>query len=163
MRLNTWLPPVLFCSFALSEATALASQTAGQESTNRAGWVTAGVGLGTHGFAGALDASYQRGANLFSLRFAGLVPIEGSGFIDYGLMYGRATRLRRIHAGISIGLGIARECEVECFVTVGAIPIAARVAARGRVLGIGLYLFGDLNAQQSFAGLVLALNIGKHY
>ena len=164
MRL-TWLLPVLSCSLPLCAATAQVSQTAGQASTNRATWIMAGLGLGAPGsIAAAIDASHQRGVHLFSLRSAGLTGAEGPVMVDYGLMYGRATHPAKFHASLSIGLGVARECEFSCSNTLlGAIPIAARVATRGRVVGIGLYLFGDLNTLRPYAGLVLAVSVGKHH
>ena len=164
MRL-TWLLPVLSCSLPLCVATAQASQTAGPAPTNRAIWIMAGLGLGApSSIAAAIELSHQREVHLFSLRSAGLTGADGPVMVDFGLMYGRATRPAKFHASVSIGLGIARWCDNGCSdILLGAIPVAARVAIRGRGVGIGLSAFGDLNTRRSFAGLVLAVSIGKHH
>lgn len=145
-----------------------------QGAPSQAAWVTIGAGLGTItdfpgttglplGPAGVVEGSYQRGRNLLSLRVVGTFPIDlGDGFADYSLLFGRATALNRHpHGALSIGLGLARRTSGSSRRNlVPGVSGAARLAVRSRVVGLGLYAFAH-GGRDSFAGLALALNLGR--
>ena len=136
-------------------------------------WVGAGLGAGSEDFAAHLNGSYQFGANLISLRIAstaGLFDIERT---DYALLYGRATRgVRDRHLlSAAVGVALVDGCGIEgggflggCqdqSATIG-LPFEFQASYRpGKLIGIGLYGFANLNRQRSFAGLTLGFQVGR--
>ncbi|MDP6582724.1 MAG: PEGA domain-containing protein [Vicinamibacterales bacterium] len=133
---------------------------------------------------GALGASFLRGKHLISLRTAiqerglrygdwlfGTTRVRES-VSDYGVLYGRALRGRAGLASASIGLGFVRG-EFWCrgggwldeplergFVTVG-LPMEVRLHPDALArFGLGIYGFGNLNPERSFASVALGLSIG---
>jgi len=138
-------------------------------------WLGAGLGLGSEDFGGQLNGSYQFGANVISLRIASTIAstagLFGDGFVDYGLLYGRATRgagehhLLAIAAGVAVvdgcrGGGIFSDCR-DVSAVIG-LPLEFQASYRpGKLIGIGLYGFANLNRMRSFGGLTLGLQVGR--
>ncbi|HEY3011183.1 MAG TPA: hypothetical protein VGJ36_00455 [Gemmatimonadales bacterium] len=134
-------------------------------------WMGLGVGAGSEDFAAQLNASYQFGANIVSLRAAATAGLFDDGFNDVALLYGRGTRspASRFHAGAALGISVADGCRgggvfSSCrdMPAVLGLPIELQAFWRpSRFFGLGLYGFGNLNHSQSFAGLTLALQLGR--
>jgi hypothetical protein len=133
-------------------------------------WIGAGLGVGSEDFAGQVNGSYQFGANLVSVRLAGSAGLFDDGFNDYALMYGRATRPERSRyhlsgaAGISLvdgciggGLGGCQKTDRRV-----GFPLEVQAFWRpGKLVGLGLYGFGNLNNSRVFGGLTLGLQLGR--
>jgi hypothetical protein len=132
---------------------------------------------------GALFLSYQRGANVFSLRGTGAVELFGDGIADIGLLYGRTTTGKGRHSSFGIGLAVVTgayqndgldfcgifggpsdcpDTSPQGFTTVG-IPLEVQLALRGRYVGIGIYGFANLNPESSFMGATISLHAGRLY
>ncbi len=133
-------------------------------------WLAAGGGVGSEDVAGNLNASYQFGANVISLRAAGTAGLFDDGFGDYAVLYGRATRPvgKRHHLSAAVGVGRVSGCEREgglsnCrFSTKVGLPLELQAFWRpGSLIGLGLYGFANFNAARSFAGLTLGLQLGR--
>lgn len=161
-----------------------------QEQSRVWGGIGAGMGYVAAGSApeqdgiddagvGALYLSYQRRANVFSLRSTGAIEIFGDGIADVGLLYGRATtgtvRYGSFGIGIAFVTGSYEEDEIcfpigsdfnceepQGFTTIG-IPVEVQLALRGRNIGIGVYGFANLNPESSFVGATISLHAGRLY
>jgi hypothetical protein len=158
---------LMLAAFLLgAESTVLAQQTSSGFDTF---WIGGGIGAGSHDFAGQLNVSYQTGVNLFSFRTAGTAGIFSDGFSDVALLYGRATRApSRTLASLSLGLAVVDGCRGEglggCLdrPSVIGFPVETQVSWRpAKFLGIGLYGFANINHWQSFAGVTLAIQLGR--
>ena len=80
---------------------------------------------------------------------------------DYGLLGGFGTQRRNVHMHLAAGLGYTVGYYGGSFRTIG-VPLEAGVAWTPLPFaGVGLSLFGNLNARIPFAGLVLHLRAGK--
>jgi|GEM_PF-988962 len=132
-------------------------------------WVSGGVGFASRGPAGHLAGTYQFGGNLLSVRGAGTIAVFGDELWDVGLLYGRAFVSGLVHASASAGVGLVggqtREGihdEGEALPTTFGVPIAAELFFRPMpVLGLGLYGFGNVNREESFAGITAAVQLGR--
>ncbi len=133
-------------------------------------WVGAGLGAGSGDFAGHLNGSYQFGANLLSIRTAATAGIFDDEDVDMGLLYGRATRGAgdRHLLAAALGVALVRGCDggglggCSATYTVVGLPFEFQASYRpGKVLGIGLHGFANLNDRRSFAGATLGLQIGR--
>ena len=134
-------------------------------------WVGVGLGAGSEGVGGHLNGSYQFGANLLSGRAAVTAGPFDDGFNDYALLYGRATRpsRSRYHVSGAAGLAIVEGCQRSGGLSncrdersVLGLPIEIQAYWRpGRLVGIGLYGFANLNQTRSFAGITLGLQVGR--
>lgn len=134
-------------------------------------WLGAGLGIGSEDFGGQLNTSYQFGANLISFRVASTAGLFEDGFNDYALLYGRANRAAGDRHLFSAALGIALVdgCEgggvfSDCreVSTVLGLPLELQAFWRpGKVVGLGLYGFANLNKERSFAGLTASLQVGR--
>jgi hypothetical protein len=134
-------------------------------------WVGAGLGAGSEGFGGQANGSYQFGANLISLRVASTAGLFDDGFTDYGLLYGRATRgagerhLLGIAAGVAVvdgcrGGGVFSDCQAVSAVV--GLPLEFQAWFRpGKLIGIGLYGFANLNRVRTFGGLTFGFQVGR--
>jgi len=133
-------------------------------------WLGAGLGVGSEDFAGSLNASYQFGASLVSIRTAATAGLFDDGFGDYALLYGRATRPagERYQVSAAAGLGLVDGCRggglggCRDVSTAVGLPIEVQAFWRpGSLIGLGLYGFANFNRIQSFAGLTLGLQVGR--
>jgi hypothetical protein len=134
-------------------------------------WLAGGLGVGSEDFAGSLNASYQFGANVVSLRTGVTAGLFDQGFNDYALLYGRATEPagKRYHASAGVGLGLVDGCrggsvfsDCRSIQTVVGLPMELQLFWRpGSLLGLGLYGFANLNRSRSFAGVTLGLQAGR--
>jgi hypothetical protein len=136
-------------------------------------WLGVGLGAGSEDFAAQANASYQFGANLISLRIASTAGLFDTELTDYGILYGRATRGPRdrhilaIAAGVALvdgcgggGSGFLGGCRDQS--TVIGLPLEVQASYRpGKLLGIGLYGFANLNRRRSFGGVALGLQVGR--
>jgi hypothetical protein len=79
---------------------------------------------------------------------------------DVGLLVGVATPpARRWHAGLAAGVGAAQAPDGTHGV---GLPLEAQVSWRfSKIVGLGLYGFGDLNGAADFGGVTLALHVGR--
>ncbi len=133
-------------------------------------WLTAGLGLGSRGGAGAIGGTYQFGGNLLTLRGAGTIALSGDELWDVGLLYGRATRPGVVHLSLAVGValvgGVRREGSLfdpqeRIPATIG-LPLEIHASLRLLpLLGVGLYGFGNLNGEEPFAGVAAAVQIGR--
>jgi hypothetical protein len=132
-------------------------------------WLTAGLGFGTRGGAGALGGSYQIGQNLFSVRAAGTVAFFGDELWDAGVLYGRSLRPGVIHFSLAGGIaavgGSRREALFdpdERIPTTVGFPVEVQLFFRPlRIVGFGLYGFGNVNREESFIGAAAAAQLGR--
>ncbi len=151
------------------ESSTLSAQTASGPQRDSF-WLGVGLGAGSEDFAGHLNGSYQFGASIISLRTAATVGLFDDGFVDYALLYGRATRAaaKRYHASAALGVAFVDGCRGEGLggcqdesAGVG-LPIELQASWRpGSLIGVGLYGFANLNGMQSFAGVTLGLQVGR--
>lgn len=136
-------------------------------------WISAGGGFGTflgrgeedRALAGQVSVHWQRGRQVLSLRAATVTYIcidenDYCGQRDVGFLIGWGTTGNAGHASIGVGIA-AVPSEEEFFHTVG-LPLQAQfLFAVGGVIGLGLYGFADINAEQSFGGITLSLSVGN--
>ena len=134
-------------------------------------WVGVGGGVGSEGVGANVNASYQFGANVISLRNSATSGLYSDGFWDFALLYGRAARGtgKRYHAAAALGLAVVDGCRggdlfTACRDVSAAVglPLEVQVFWRpGSLVGLGLYGFANLNRARSFAGLTLGLQLGR--
>lgn len=168
MSRYTGAVPALLVALGLFGAAPAAGQTAHQRDSF---WFAAGLGAGSEDLAGSLNASYQFGASVISLRTSATAGLFDDGFTDYALLYGRATRRagQRYHAAFGLGVSVVDGCPVDGFLggcqdfsMVAGLPIEVQAFWRpGNLIGLGLYGFANFNEARSFAGLTLGLQIGR--
>ena len=164
---------LLACCVSLASIADLAGQETSSQSRV---WLSLGLG---GGFFGSTDGSgeglglasaitHQTGSRVISLRASLLGEILGDGVYDLGLLYGRGSmgETGRTTFGAGLALvgsedcgGLSAICEREW--TIG-VPLGAGASySFGRVLGIGIHAFANLNLVRSYIGAVLALRIGQ--
>lgn len=131
-------------------------------------WLTAGLGPGSEAFAGVVGADIALDRHLFSLRGTATADVLGPGYWDVGLLYGRTARWDRWAAGASVGLGIVggdRSSGLGGSEPLGThlgVPVAARMSwYPASFAGLGAYLFGNFNAEQTFGGMALTVELGE--
>jgi hypothetical protein len=126
------------------------------------------AGGGTEGFAGALGLDVMVETHLLSARAVGVAGILDDEFWDVGVLYGRAVRWSRGWAAASAGVALMDG--LLCGGLGGCSSLARRVslplAARATwqvlpAIGIGAYGFANINDRRSFAGLTLAVLVGR--
>lgn len=128
-------------------------------------WLTAGYGRGwAQGLsgieeAGNLAGSVRWGSLLLSGRVAAVSSSIFDTAIDVGLLAGVATDPGpKWRAGVAAGLGLVEAPDGRQ--TLG-VPLEAQLFTRlSRFLGIGVYVFSDINTVASFTGASLALQVG---
>jgi hypothetical protein len=118
-------------------------------------WLGLGLGAGSEGFAGSAHLSYQQGAHLLSLRYAGTTGIFEDAFQDVAILYGRTTDTpgSRYRAGVGLGIGVVDGCTgggvfADCakHPTVVGLPLEAHLAwVPSPAIGLALYGFADFN------------------
>jgi hypothetical protein len=135
-------------------------------------WLGAGLGVGSEDLGGNLNTSYQFGANLISFRVASSAGLFHDESTDYALLYGRATRNARDrhHLGAALGLALVDGCQGGGVLSGGCRDVSAVVGLPlelqafwrpGKVVGLGVYGFANLNKTRSFAGLTVSLQVGR--
>jgi len=134
-------------------------------------WLGVGLGVGSEDAAGSINGSYQFGASVISLRAGVTAGPYDDGFIDYAVLYGRATRPagKKYHASAGLGIGLLDGCEREGGLsdcsgvsTVLGLPLELQASWRpGSLVGLALYGFANLNGTRSIAGLTLGLQVGR--
>jgi hypothetical protein len=132
-------------------------------------WVSAGIGFASRGPAGHIAGTYQLGGNLLSARAAGTIAVFGDELWDVGLLYGRALVSGLVHASAGAGVGLVggrtREGihdDGEALPTTFGVPIAVELFFRpAPVIGLGVYGFGNVNQEESFAGVTAAVQLGR--
>lgn len=131
-------------------------------------WATVGLGGGTEGFAGAVGFDVLIQQHLISLRAAAVANILDDEFRDFAVLYGRASRWSRGLVGASMGLAVMDG--ERCSGLGACAPVAARISLPVAVraawhalpfLGLGAYGFANVNGEQSFAGVTLAVELGR--
>jgi hypothetical protein len=158
----------------------LVAQT--DQSPSNLGWLTLGLGVGA-GRGGAsvalgAEASFQRGAHLFS----GRVLSSGELFEPWtqadeaAVLYGRTHNGRRHQAAFSVGPSVLRcqkwsKCgdpDMPDPFANGSFKTRVGLALSGqtfwtplRFFGIGLYGFANINGSGILGGAMLALRFGK--
>jgi hypothetical protein len=132
-------------------------------------WLSAGMGWASRGPAGHLSGTYQLRGNLLSARGAGTIAVFGDELWDLGLLYGRSLVTGAVHTSLGAGVGVVggetRESihgDSEALPTRFGVPIELQLFLRPLpVIGLGLYGFGNVNREESFAGVSAAIQIGR--
>jgi hypothetical protein len=132
-------------------------------------WLSTGMGWATRGPAGHLAGTYQFGGHLLSARGAGTIAVFGDELWDLGLLYGRSLVTGVVHASFGAGVGVVggetRESihgDSESLPTTVGVPLELQLFLRPLpVIGIGLYGFGNVNREESFAGVSAAIQLGR--
>jgi hypothetical protein len=153
----------------------VASAAAAQETQPRSR-IWAGAGLASGGGSEMSGVGligqfvFQRQPHSIALR--GVVLDDLSGFPDsggddvigeLGLLYGRTRVIGPGHVGFSLGVsGVALDpCPHDddpCFMV--GVPLVAEAALSAKVVGVGLQLFGNINAKMTYAGVAAFLQLG---
>jgi hypothetical protein len=132
-------------------------------------WGSAGLGSGTRGAAGHLGASYQTDGTLLSVRAAGTIAVFDDELWDLGIVFGRSLVTGVVHASVGAGAALVRGARRESIhddpepipSTVG-LPIEVQLSIRPiPVLGIGLYGFANVNREETFRGVTVAVQLGN--
>lgn len=134
-------------------------------------WVTAGIGPTTpyeFGVVATTTVRYRR--LLVRARYASAAELLGDWDEDLGILIGMALtpESRRAQVAVSAGVGRvngSRGC-VLCgsqseSPTAGFLMDAEARVALTRFMGVTAYLFGDLNARESFGGLAFGVFVGR--
>lgn len=147
-------------------------------------WVHAGPGWGSMGFSWGVGISGQMGKGLVSIRF---VRNEELSFFkdspkesswDAGVLYGRIKKSRLWFCSLSGGIGVVGGVRRGEYVDAGNDPsfigyerlvfLTVGIPIEGQLvwtplpfLGIGINAFANLNAEKSFIGALLRIQIGK--
>ncbi len=135
-------------------------------------WLNVGLGVGTSGMSGILSSSYQFNNSLISLRMAVTAELFGNEYWDAGLLYGWASRKYKSHQSFSLGLSMtggslsdgsffSDEPRETLPVTIGFCMEFQLFFRPTGSFGLGLNGFGNMNSNQAFAGLALALQFGR--
>ena len=157
-------------------------------STNN--WINAGVGVCSFGLSSGANFSHQSGKKLITVRATynqeltifGPTPSEEAW--DVGVMYGGIAKSKYGFASISAGLGlvggvkrgsylgsnfqgryawfaiITEQYKENNFLTLGIPAEIQAFWTPFSKVGIGFTLYGNLNLEKSFAGLLISIQIG---
>jgi hypothetical protein len=141
-------------------------------------WLHVGVGWATRESlsgaspAGIVGASWQPGASIYSVRWTMTEDLAFFGGEEYALnefavLYGRGTRPGFLHASASAGIAWVtgeRQADTgrpEDVSTVG-LPVELQLALRVLpYLGVALSGVANYNREESFAGAVLSVQVGR--
>jgi hypothetical protein len=141
-------------------------------------WLTTGLGLGwtsgpttavSTGLAGSLGLTYQPGVMLFTARTGGVWNLfRGDRLVDVALLIGAGTHGHAATAFIAAGPALAggdlrtfqssratlsSQLGLGLQIQVLALPLAS--------VGAGVTGFANINARQSFGGLLFSLGLGQ--
>jgi len=167
---------LIICALLLN----LSIDSAFTQSNRTTFWLNGGLGVNSLGsLAGSANVSLQLDKYIYALRATANsenAELFGGGdeFFDTGLLFGLATKSRKKFA--SIAIGIARVTgnryegkpglfgggkRVNIAPTVG-FPVEVQLFLRpASFFGVGTYIYGNLNSEQSFGGITLCLQLGK--
>jgi hypothetical protein len=159
---------VLFVLFLCATASAALAQDGSNQTRV---WGALGIGAGVptsggDGIANMAELVIQKRPHHFAIR--GLVlhdlarATETIG--EVSAVYGRTNLLPSTNVALAIGVsGVAFDTcpddDDSCF-TVG-LPIVAEFSRSRQFIGLGIQLFGNLNAKASYAGAVVFLQLGQ--
>jgi hypothetical protein len=134
-------------------------------------WVHGGLGEDEGGVSGGISLSYQKGSNLFSIRYVDneefkldLFGYSGppDAVWDVGVLYGRAAKASYGLASISAGLGLVGMSHNDISSYRLGIPIEGQLFFTPvSILGLGISSFANINSKKSFLGALLCLQIGR--
>jgi hypothetical protein len=154
------------------------------------GYCTNSSGGATNGLTGIaiyIDANFLKNENNLKLRFIReselnfLGPVPGENFYDIGLLYGRVTKSKILRLSISGGLGFLGGVKRGAFlernqgifglfgydqyekehILTPAIPVEIDLSLSSKHIGIGLTGYANLNQEESIAGFIVRLQLGK--
>lgn len=174
VRIGFWLNLGLLVASLLPLAVQAQGVNPATPAAGQPGRFWGGAGLGAGGIVEDRNAwaaalltlygSYQFGSNLISARTAVASRFDFfiyEEYVDFGLLYGRATSYRLWHASLSLGLaGVVSTSGHE--VTPVGLPVEAQLAWRPRPsFGLGLYALANLNPKAAFFGATLSVHFGR--
>ena len=140
-------------------------------------WGTLGTGIGAKTddnslpLAFNLNFTYRHNLNLFSFRLTSVGVLFDRTLNDYGLLYGYTLTSSALFTSIGAGLAVmsgtkyaglfSNEKNKSIGPTIG-LPLEAELFWHPvNPLGLGLYLFADINPEKTFEGVTLSIQIGK--
>jgi hypothetical protein len=144
-------------------------------------FVAAGAGIGFGGVAEVVSLNVSRGRLIYIARWSrteeflifGPYPAESD--TDYGVLVGWSSRSRRHVSSAAVGLGVVKSVRRGELLEPGwfgdrydrldrttlGVPIDLKTTANLGPVGVGVNMFGNVNAKGSFAGLALTVQLGK--
>ena len=145
-----------------------------QASSQRAGpahrlWGSVGLGLGKLQkqeelvyFVGQLSAHRQRGHEVLSLRGTVATDLGEDGWADAGLLIGWGTTGGPVHASAGVGAAVTLVDAPDEVTTIG-LPLEVQLSygVSDIPVGVGIYAFANVNAEQNFGGITLSLHFGR--
>ena len=171
----------LRCAVLLAAVALLTVAAPGSAQTRRGDggvgvWLSAGPGFGggggvESGVGGTFQLNGRWGRHQGALRVVGLADFAGfpdsssdDSVGEVGITYGRSSDRSFGYTTVAAGLSMVRVPGGDGFyddsdTTVG-IPLVAEVGVRGRVVGVALQAFGNLNPEASYGGLALNFLLG---
>lgn len=158
--------------FTVSNSSTTDSLLTDRDTHTNLAWLNVGLGVGTSGMSGILSSSYQFNNSLISLRLAATSELFGNEYWDGGLLFGWASRKYKSHQSFSIGLSMTggslsdgslfSDEPREILPLVLGLCMEFQLFFRpSGVFGLGVNGFGNMNSNQAFAGLALAVQIGR--
>lgn len=149
-----------------------ANAAAAQDASGRTRvWVAGGLGAGVptsggDGIANMVQLVYQKHPHHAAIRGLVLHDLDrGTDEIaEAGLVYGRTRVFGRADVAVAAGLSAVAfsacpDDDDGCF-TLG-VPLIVEAALSGRFIGLGVQGFGNFNAEASYAGIALFLQLGR--
>ena len=182
--LNQKILIILILSFLFKIEIGFAQKT-NFKNPEKYGWLSFGLGAGGGGIAGGLNLSYLKNNHYFSLRnvvvshltlYGSQEVTESAG--DVSFLYGSCKRNKNTFSSVGFGLGIVTGTAERDYFEDGleeitehgkerryrVIGIPFEVQFRINIfsfIGIGLYGFGNVNKEKSYAGVLVCLYLGK--
>jgi hypothetical protein len=150
-------------------------------------WFTLGLGGSNRGIAMGLGGSYLTKKMIFSARIVGNQEIEIFGseptpsVVDIALLAGYMSKLGRGYSSISTGISFVKVIEkgdpkpgtggggffsfpdyYNEYSQAFGVPFEIQVFATPfSFMGVGIYIFGNINSKKSFAGALFGLQFGR--
>ncbi len=142
-------------------------------------WFNVGLGLSTAGSTAlSANGSFRINKTIFSVRTTQVSEakdqVGGGEFFDTGFLIGAATVTSNKLISMAVGLarvsgyryigepGRNRSVEKETLNNSIGIPMEVQMFYRpNHIFGIGLYIFGNFNSEQSFGGITLSIQFGQ--
>jgi len=148
-------------------------------------WFNGGIGSSSAGLSAGISFSHLNGKHLLTVRltyneeFVIFGPSPAENAWDFGCMYGRVTKSKYGFASIAAGLGLVGGVRrgrylgydvngwfgtswyaEDDFFTLGIPAELQAFWTPFSKLGIGVTLYGNLNPEKPFAGLLVSIQIG---
>jgi hypothetical protein len=133
-------------------------------------WVNFGLGGSSNGPSAGISGSYQIKYHVISLRALyneeiGIWDNFPDNSSDMGLLYGLGARKKFFNVSISTGISrvsgsVITYSDERKYAVVG-IPIELQFFHTGKIVGIGIYGFANINRELSFVGGLLCIQLGK--